>query len=279
MNFSVLIPTYNRLEKLKVVLEALFQQDEIEEGEIIVGIDGSTDGTEEYLKGLGVENLSFFKIANSGRSVIRNKLLDKAQGSIVIFIQDDIVVDEDWLSAHLDAHKKSQGARVGYMTWYPEMKISPYMKWLENGGHLLDFSGLKDGQEIDFWHFYMGNISFPKNLLEDLRLDESIDVYGWEDIMMGYEFVKRGNKVYYSASSRAFHWHEYREEDLKSYMNKVGKSAVMAEKKYPGVGFLPSRSKKTIFVLLIFLGKIFWIFLPRQWKWYLQMKKWFLEAA
>src|SRR5690606_14330051 len=196
--FSILIPTYNRKEKLQVVLDHVRTQPGIEQGEVIVGVDGSSDGTMELLTGLSASYpcpLSFFQIPNSGRAVIRNRLLDRASGEILIFIQDDIVVSEKWLESHLQFHRQKQGALVGLVTWYPEATISPYMKWLENGGHLLDFSTVRNGQEWDFWHFYMGNISFPRSFVASLRFEEGIPSYGWEDILYGYEFVSRGGKV------------------------------------------------------------------------------------
>lgn len=274
-----------------MVLEHLARQPGVEKGEIIVGIDGSTDGTEEWLgkeykerndrkdRKDGMQNLSWFRIENSGRAVIRNRLLEKAKGEIVLFIQDDIIVTDGWLQAHLDFHQKKSGALVGHMTWYPETPVSPYMKWLENGGHMLDFSGFQEGDEMDFWHFYMGNISIPRKLVNPIRFQESVPSYGWEDILFGYEFVSQGNQVYYSSSALAYHWDEYREQDLKEYMQKVGRSAVWAENKYPGIGIIPPLWKKMIFRSMILGGAVFRPFLSQEARWYLDMKKWFLTAS
>ncbi len=50
MEFSVVIPTYNRLDVLPEVLEALEQQEDAPDFEIVVVDDGSTDGTTEWLR-------------------------------------------------------------------------------------------------------------------------------------------------------------------------------------------------------------------------------------
>ncbi|MDP2691979.1 MAG: glycosyltransferase family A protein [bacterium] len=278
--FSVLIPTYNRCDKLQKVLETLFRQEGIEVGEVIVGVDGSTDSTLEMLQDLNpLVSFSFFRIANSGRSVIRNRLLDAARGDLILFIQDDILVDQGWLQAHLAAQRKREGAVVGHVTWYPGMEISEYMKWLENGGHMLRFGDLRDGDQIDFWRFYMGNISFPRNFLGGQRFDETIRSYGWEDIVFGHEFERLGHPIFYSAGARAFHWDEYREEDLRAYMQQVGESAFLAEQRCPGVGFVPPLWKKMVFYFLIGAGRVTRPLLPQRWRWYLDMKRWFLEAC
>lgn len=295
--FSILIPTFNRREKLQVVLEALQKQPRISEGEVIVGIDGSTDGTEEGIKkmieSLGKMKLSFFSIENSGRAVIRNRLIEKAQGEILIFIQDDIVVSEGWLEGHLKNHKSDANTRihandanencrasavVGHITWYPQAPITPYMRWLEHGGHLLNFSGLRDGDETDFWHFYMGNISIPRDLVRDLHFDESLKSYGWEDIVFGYEFTKRGHKIVYSKKALAWHWDEYREEDLPEYMKKLAVSAKVVEARYPGIGVVPPWWKRAILRVMIVIGTISCPLLPQSWKWYVTMKREFLKG-
>jgi|CXWL01.1.fsa_nt_gi glycosyltransferase involved in cell wall biosynthesis len=281
--FSILIPTYNRRHKLPVVLEALSRQPDITQGEIIIGIDGSTDGTEEWLANEysndlnRCPNLSWFRIENSGRSVIRNRLLDRARGEIIIFTQDDIISTPGWLDSHLQAHHHRQGAVVGHVTWFPEMEITPYMTWLEHGGHLFDFDGYRDGDELDFWHFYTNNLSFPRSFLDSLRFDESLPTYGWEDILLGYELVKQGKKVFFSRTASAYHWDEYREEDFSVYIQKIARSAIVAEERYPGIGIVPPPWKRTLFRSMILMGRPLWPWLPQEWRWYLQMKEVFLE--
>jgi glycosyltransferase involved in cell wall biosynthesis len=282
LKFSVLIPTYQRREKLAKMLDLVAQQTGLSDGEVIVGVDGSTDGTLEYLQKRSLDYpcpLHFFRIENSGRSVIRNQLIDRAKGDILIFIQDDIMVRQSWLESHLHAHQDYVGAVIGHVTWYPKQNISAYMEWLENGGHMLDFSSLRDGHETDFWHFYMGNLSVPRNLIKSLRFDETLPCYGWEDILFGLAFVREGNKVYYKASASAFHWDEYLEENLGEYMQKVGRSAVVAEQKYPGTGFLPPTWKRFIFKMMIFLTRPIFFLLPQRWRWYVEMKREFLVAV
>lgn len=278
--FSILIPTFNRKEKLRVVLEELSKQERISDGEVIVGLDGSRDGTLEMLQDLSGSfpgKLSFFRIENSGRSVIRNRLLEKAEGDLILFIQDDIVVTPFWLEAHREAHTwHPNAAIVGHITWYPKMTITPYMQWLENGGPLVSFRGLRDFGETNFCHFYMGNISFPKNAIEGIRFDESLKEYGWEDILFGFQFVQRGGKIFYSQKALAYHWDEYREENLPQYAQKLGKSAKIVQQKYPEIGVYPPLWKRVVLRWVIFLGSIFWPFLSKQKCWYLMLKKHFL---
>ncbi|MFA5499796.1 MAG: glycosyltransferase [Candidatus Omnitrophota bacterium] len=89
---SVVIPTYNRKDLLKECLESLFNQTYPKEDyEIVVVDDGSTDGTEEALKGLRAEhgNLRYFRQENKGPAAARNLGAFNSLGRLLIFINDD----------------------------------------------------------------------------------------------------------------------------------------------------------------------------------------------
>jgi glycosyltransferase involved in cell wall biosynthesis len=53
---SVVVPTYNRLGRLRKVISALEQQQfPSDDYEIIIVSDGASDGTEDFLNGLSSE--------------------------------------------------------------------------------------------------------------------------------------------------------------------------------------------------------------------------------
>lgn len=98
---SVVIPTYNSLELLRVALEHLARQTlDADELEVLVVDDGSTDGTWEYLVGhaAGWPQLQIFHQPNSGTpSVGRNKALRVATGRYVFFHDADDYLGEEAL--------------------------------------------------------------------------------------------------------------------------------------------------------------------------------------
>ena len=83
---TIAIPTYNRLEKLKICLKRLMEQKKIEQIEIIVSDNASSDGTGEYMTELvkKAENISYYR--NTER-VLGNfdekSLVKKAIGGII----------------------------------------------------------------------------------------------------------------------------------------------------------------------------------------------------
>lgn len=93
---SLIICTYNRAEDLKNTLAALQNYLKISCIEIIVIDDGSTDNSEEIIKGFNVRYVQ--NTEKKGIAWVRNIGLQNARGDIIAFIDDDIMVSENWLN-------------------------------------------------------------------------------------------------------------------------------------------------------------------------------------
>ena len=90
--FSVVIPTYNRADRLKTCLESLEKQT-FTSFEVLVCDDGSTDNTVEIIKQFTDKlNLIYLWEPNSGGPAKpRNNGIDKAKGEWICFLDSD-----DW---------------------------------------------------------------------------------------------------------------------------------------------------------------------------------------
>ena len=87
--FSIIIPTYNRLEFLKQAIGSVMAQTH-ERYEIIVIDDGSTDGTADYLASLG-NHIKVLHQANKGPAAARNIGAEQAVGNYIAFLDSDDV--------------------------------------------------------------------------------------------------------------------------------------------------------------------------------------------
>ncbi|MDI6765229.1 MAG: glycosyltransferase [Bacteroidota bacterium] len=97
MTFSVIVPTYNRLERLKIALEGLYYQD-YKDFEIIVVNDGSKDGTAEYLaQAVREHGIRVVELSDLGIAAARNRGAEAAMGNILAFLDDDCSVYPTWL--------------------------------------------------------------------------------------------------------------------------------------------------------------------------------------
>jgi glycosyltransferase involved in cell wall biosynthesis len=87
--FSVVIPTFNRVDLLKQALKSVFAQ-QFTSYEVIVVDDGSTDSTLAFLHSLQPK-LTFFVQPNCGPSAARNLGASRARGSYLAFLDSDDV--------------------------------------------------------------------------------------------------------------------------------------------------------------------------------------------
>ena len=101
MFFSVIIPTYNRVDLLRRALESVWAQD-FHDYEIVVVDDGSHDETMAYLESLGGK-VRAFRQENAGPGAARNLAASHAQGDYLAFLDSDDV----WFSTTLGHYAKA----------------------------------------------------------------------------------------------------------------------------------------------------------------------------
>ncbi|MCF7908667.1 MAG: glycosyltransferase [Candidatus Omnitrophica bacterium] len=86
--FSIIIPTYDRKDFLKIALGSVLKQT-FSDYEAIVVDDGSTDNTKEIVKALKNKKLNYFYQKNKGPAAARNKGIKKANGKFICFLDSD----------------------------------------------------------------------------------------------------------------------------------------------------------------------------------------------
>ena len=90
LNISVILPTYNNGKYIERAVNSVINQ-EVEELELIVINDGSTDNSAEILEDLAGKHSCIRVITqeNRGVSAARNAGLDAASGEFVDFLDGD----------------------------------------------------------------------------------------------------------------------------------------------------------------------------------------------
>lgn len=95
MKVSVIIPTYNEEKVIGKCLDSLSEQS-LEDMEIIVVDDGSTDKTLEILQEI-VDRIQVLKQQHKGPGEARNLGAKKAKGEILVFVDADMTFDKFFL--------------------------------------------------------------------------------------------------------------------------------------------------------------------------------------
>lgn len=229
---SVVIPTRNRASALAECLQALGGQDfPHERMEIIVVDDGSEDHTSDVVACCRQKvdiALSYDRIQPSGPAAARNCGVRLARGRIVLFIGDDIIASPTLVATHIRHHEHTpfSHAVLGQVTWHPQLEITPFMAWLENGGPQFSYRALEKSTNIGFGAFWTCNISLKLDFMRTHGLfDEQFTAAVWEDIELGGRLDKVGLQIEYAPDALAYHKHPV---SLKSYTQRQRQAGYFA---------------------------------------------------
>jgi len=109
--FSVIIPTFNRKDFLKIAIESVLEQT-CRDFELIIVDDGSTDGTETMLDNYEDQKIKYLLQENKGVSSARNRGLEESKGRFIAFLDSD----DKWVDEKLET-------TIEYIDKYPDINI------------------------------------------------------------------------------------------------------------------------------------------------------------
>lgn len=243
---SVIIPTFNRSRSLREALKHLENQSYKEIFEVIVVDDWSTDNTVNMLQLYGVRKFKLTIISQENRKqwAARNNWVDHCSGSLIIFIQDDIWVSENFLLEHANFHIANLDENIVSIWnthWTKDLqndKFHQFLDWSTGSifpSPLFDYWSLIDWKQTDFFHFYTNNLAIKKSFFQKERFDEKFNSYGWEDIELWFRLYKRWMKIYYVMHAIWYHNHEYTFENFLDREKKVALNKGLLIKLHPDI--------------------------------------------
>jgi glycosyltransferase involved in cell wall biosynthesis len=167
ISFSIIIPTYNRAEKITALVESIYTHLPIALFELIVVVDGSTDQTTELLKKIEKVNLVIIQQANGGRAQARNAGAKQAKGQFLLFLDDDTRISYNILTQHLDFQIRKPCLLNG------QLKIEAYLAntdFVKYRAFLLNMQQNKSDATTQIsahnFSFTSGHLSMPKSFFD-----------------------------------------------------------------------------------------------------------------
>ena len=229
-SLSVIVPTYNREKVLARALEGYLAQSSPQLiHELLVVDDGSTDGTESMVREFSARSpfpIRYLRQSNKGPAAARNLGIREARSALVLFTDSDIVPELDLVEQHIEWHRRNSqltAAVLGYVTWLPEIKATPFMRWYGEV-QIFGFGRLRNDQRPSFHFFYTCNVSLKTEFLRTCGLfDEEFKSAALEDTELGYRLSKRGLEILYNPAAIGYHYQFFTFED--ACRKKLGNAA------------------------------------------------------
>ena len=186
MELSIVICTYNRSSFLREGLDAIIQQRLAFLDvpiELIILDNNSSDDTssvvEEFQNEFSSISLVYYLEKQQGLSYSRNRAIQIAKGKFIAFLDDDAIVNKNWLTSLLHGINNID-AHVFGGPIYPRFEV-PCPAWIDSTYFIRKFKK-KNGylyglSEIE--GFAGGNVCFKKDVFDQIGyFDTSIGMIG-----------------------------------------------------------------------------------------------------
>ena len=136
MKLSIIVPAYNAENTLTQCLDSVLNQS-VEDYEVIVVNDGSTDGTEKMLRDYAAAwkgRLRFQTVENGGQGRARNIALQQAEGEFIGFTDSDDWVEPDMFEKliRLSEAEKSDIAVCDVLAHFPDGSTEQERNWRDD---------------------------------------------------------------------------------------------------------------------------------------------------
>lgn len=214
LELSVIIPTHNRLERLKLVLQAFERQSyPLTAFEIIVVSDASTDGTNAFLSSIQTPlHIRAILQEHGGPAKARNTGVTNAQGIYILFVDDDVVPSPTLIAEHMRSHHGAASTRVvlGPMLSPHDFSMAPWVRW-EQAMLMKQYTAMQQGKWLPTARqFYTGNTSLRRELIisvggfnENFRRAEDVEL-AYRLNALGVEYVFNPQAIGYHYAHRSF---------------------------------------------------------------------------
>lgn len=175
MEFTVIVCTYRRAANLPVCLGQLARQRGVEsrQWEVLVVDNNSPDDTRQVVERLAAElpiRVRYAFEPEQGLNYARNHGVRASQSTYFCFVDDDILVSEDWLAALFKAFERNDADAVGGRIHLdPAVKLP---KWIRPEADMLGFLGHQDFGDEPFRmdghtrYPFGGNMAFNRRVVE-----------------------------------------------------------------------------------------------------------------
>jgi GT2 family glycosyltransferase len=218
VDVSVVVPTRDRAAWLGSCLDALTRQRTTTPYEVVVVDNGSTDDTQATVNRWRVNDarIRLIQEPTVGLSRAKNAGIRSARGRLILMTDDDVIVSESWIAAHLACLESNGGARslVGGPVLPVAADLSEWPAWISQRA-TADLPRLYLGPQQrvleEFEWLWGANMAMSKDLIDQVGFfDEDIGRSGdqrgtFEDVDFGERVRQAGGQLVYCPAAIVHH--------------------------------------------------------------------------
>jgi len=196
---TVVVPTYNAVERVRACVEGLRAQTlDPAAFDVVVVVDGSMDGTEAILASLDTPfRLHVLSQANQGPGAARNHGAEVAGAPHVLFLDDDVVPGPGLVAAHLDAQREHGGAQVvGRLEPVLPARAGRFLRSRADA-RAEHYAALRAGRTPTWKDVYSGNLSVPAEGFRSVG-GFVTETTSEQDVELGYRLAAAGVPIVYA---------------------------------------------------------------------------------
>lgn len=234
LNFSIIIPVYNRPDEMKELLDSLAAQSN-KNFELVVVEDGSSIKSEELCQQYQDQiNISYYFKENAGPSIARNYGLARAKGNYYLFFDSDCILPPHYMETihkelsenFVDCYGGPDGAMDDFSDF--QKAVSYAMTSFFTTG------GIRGGKkQVHKFHPRSFNLGFSKKVYDNTGGFPITRMHPGEDMVFAIEVIKRGFETRLISDAYVFH---KRRISFKKFYKQVfgfGKTRYIISRHYP----------------------------------------------
>lgn len=201
IEISIVIPTLNRIDSLKLTLKSIFTT--LPENCEVIVVDQSMD-SQQHCNDITNKYPDIIYICEKKMNLpnARNIGIKASHGEIILFFDDDIIVHKNCISAHIEAHKKLKSPIISGRTIQTGI-----IKWADiNEIAQIDFKDASTNVNFDCTSslddicFAVGcHFSVKRNLFNQIGLFDSAYIGNalYEDLDFSFRAKKKNHLISY----------------------------------------------------------------------------------
>jgi serine acetyltransferase/GT2 family glycosyltransferase len=204
---SVVIATFNRAASLERLVAQLALQSVAQDIEVVVIDDGSDQDPTSRVRSLPVpfSRLVVEHQANAGAAAARDRGVALATSPIVLFLDDDMQVNDMLVAAHLDIHDRDARAVVlGRIKPDPSMQLELFERFHADVLERFAADAIAGRTPLRGPNVYSGNVSMRRDTYSRVGGFDPTFTHS-EDAELGVRLEKDGATFYLSDTAASVH--------------------------------------------------------------------------